>query len=135
MTTLAYRSFTFLLQLVPLAVVATYLFVETKPPDNPGGHPGVAAYMPVGAWYVFPYTILLGLIGIAAIFSRASTVAAIVAMVGVLAYGLRLLLPSVSPWLGAWLISLAILSIVGGVLRARRNRAVGDPPLADHTTG
>jgi hypothetical protein len=131
MTTLAYRSFTFLLQLVPLAVVAAYLFVETKPPDNPGGHPGVSGYVPVGAWYAFPFTILLGLIAIAAIFSRIATVAAIVAMVGVLAYGLRLLLPSVSPWLGAWLISLSILSIVGGVLRARRNRPLPDPQLVD----
>jgi hypothetical protein len=127
MTTLAYRSFTFLLQLVPLALIAAYLFVETKPPDNPGGHPGVSAGMPIGSWYVFPYTIVLGLIGIGAILSRAATIAAIVAMLGILAYGLRLLLPGVSPWLGAWLILLSILSIAGGVLRARRYRPLRDP--------
>jgi hypothetical protein len=132
MTTLAYRSFTFLLQLVPLALVAAYLFVETKPPDNPSGHPGASAYMPIGAWYVFPYTVFLGLIGIVAIFSRLAAIAATVAIVGVLAYGLRLLLPGVSPWLGAWLILLSILSIAGGILRARRYRALREPVSPKH---
>ncbi len=101
----AFRSVAFLLQLVPLALIAAYLFLLSKPPDNP--RPGVASFMPPGLWYVFPYSILLGIVGIGALFSRTAAVAATIAAGGALAYGLRLLLPGVDPFLGSSLVGLA----------------------------
>jgi hypothetical protein len=113
----AHAALAFLLQLMPLALIAAYLFMLSKPLDNPSGMPGVAFYTPLGMWYVFPYSILLGLAGIAAIVSRRAAVAATIVTAGAVAYGLRLLLPGDDPGLGTWLIVLSGLSIVGGIWR------------------
>jgi hypothetical protein len=115
-----YVSLTALLQLVPLALIAAYLFLLSKPPDNPSGMPGAVAYTPVGMWYVFPYSILLAILGIAGILSRRAAIAATVATVGAVAYGLRLVLPGVDAQLGIWLIGLAGFSILGGIMRVTR---------------
>jgi hypothetical protein len=113
----AQAIFSFLLQLMPLAFIAAYLFMLSKPLDNPSGHAGVAFYRPPGMWYGFPYSILLGFIGIAAIFSRIAAAAASITMARAVAYGLRLLVPGDDPGLGTWLVILSGLSTVGGLWR------------------
>jgi hypothetical protein len=116
----AYVSFTFVLQLVPLVLIAAYLFMLSKPLDNPSGLPGVMAYTPPGMWYIFPYSILLAILGIAAILSRRAAIVATIATVGAFAYGLRLWVPGVDTQLGIWLIGLSGFSILGGIMRVTR---------------
>jgi hypothetical protein len=71
----AFRTLATFLQVVPLALLAAYLFLISKPAE-PGGMPGVMPYMPPGLWYVFPLSIALGAFGALAIFSEIAANAA-----------------------------------------------------------
>jgi len=116
----------FLLQLVPLALLGGYLFLLSKPPDNPSGHPGVAAYRPPGMWYVYPLSIALGLAGLVGTFSRIATLAAAVLTLATLAYGLRLWIPGVDGGLGSFIVALSAISIAGAALRVLAWRRAGE---------
>jgi hypothetical protein len=118
MNSWAFRIGAFVLQLAPLALIAFWLYLLSAPDPDP--RPGVAAYRPLGLWYVYPYSILLAIVGLGAIFSRIMAVAATIATLGAVAYGIRLFFPGGDPQLGPWLIAAASLSIAGGVLREWR---------------
>lgn len=112
----AYRSLATLLQVGPLALLASYLFLISKPPE-PSVMPGVMPYMPPGLWYVFPLSIALGAFGVLAIFSEiAANAAAMLTGLAVL-YGLRLWLPGDDPELGIQVVVVGVLSLVGFFFR------------------
>jgi hypothetical protein len=119
-TSSAFRIGAFALQLVPLALIVLCLYFLSRPDDNPSGLPGVMPYRPLGLWYVYPYSFLLAIVGLGAIFSRIMSVVATIATLGALAYGVRLYFPGGDTQLGPWLIALAGLSIAGGILREWR---------------
>jgi hypothetical protein len=121
----AFRIGAFVLQLAPLAVIAFWLYFLSKPDES--SMPGVMAYRPLGLWYVYPYSILLAIVGLGAIFSRVMAVAATIATLGAVAYGIRLFFPGGDPQLGTWLIAAALLSITGGILREWRAGASPEP--------
>jgi hypothetical protein len=116
----AFRVGAFVLQLGPLALIAACLYFLSRPYDNPSGLAGVMPYRPLGLWYIYPYSILLAIVGLGATFSRIMSVAATIATLGAIAYGVRLFFPGGDTQLGPWLIALAGLSITGGILREWR---------------
>ena len=125
MNTWAFRIGAFVLHLAPVALIAFWLYFLSKPDES--SMPGVAAYRPLGLWYVYPYSILLAIVGVGAIFSRVMAVAATIATLGAVAYGIRLFFPGGDPQLGTWLIAAASLSITGGILREWRAGASPEP--------
>jgi hypothetical protein len=110
-----------LVQLVPLAFLAIFLFILSMPVDAPSGQPGVAEYRATGTWYVFALTIALGLAGLLATVSRTAATVAALLTVGTLAYGLRLWLPGVNSnlvsFVGKFVVALSVVSIAGAALR------------------
>jgi hypothetical protein len=125
MNTWAFRIGAFVLHLAPLALIAFWLYFLSRPDER--SMPGVQAYRPLGLWYVYPYSILLAIVGLGAVFSRVMAVAATIATLGAVAYGIRLFFPGGDPQLGTWLIAAASLSITGGILREWRAGASSEP--------
>jgi len=118
----------FLLQLVPLAILAFWMSLVTKPGDVPGSMAGVAIFRPLGNWYAYPLSIALGLACLAAIFSRFAAIAAAALTVAALAYGLRLWLPNNDPFDGPIFVGLAALSLVGWGVRMVAWQSDGPQP-------
>jgi hypothetical protein len=119
----------FLLQLVPLAILAFWMWAVTKPVDNPSGLAGVASFRPLGTWYAYPLSIALGLSCLVAIFSRIAAIAAAVLTLAALTYGLRLWLPNNDPLDGPIFVGLAALSLVGWAMRMVAWQS-GKPPIS-----
>lgn len=119
-TSLALRTAAFLVQLVALALLAAFLFLMSKPPDNPSGMPGVVQGPPAPPW-LFPYSIALGLSGIAAIKYRTAAIAAGLLTTVALGYGISISAGKPPEMLGlsfgTVLAGTAGLSIVGLALR------------------
>jgi hypothetical protein len=120
-----------LVQLVPLAFLAIFLFILSMPVDAPGGQPGVAEYRATGTWYVFALTIALGLAGLLATVSRTAAIAAALLTMGTLAYGLILWLPGVNShivrFVGMFVVALSVVSIAGAALRFLAWRRADEP--------
>jgi hypothetical protein len=119
-----------LVQLVPLAFLAIFLFILSMPVDAPSGQPGVAEYRATGTWYVFLLTIALGLAGLLATVSRTAAIVAALLTVGTLAYGFRLWHPGVNSnvaisILGSLVVALSVVSIAGAALRFLAWRRAG----------
>ncbi len=121
----------FLIQLVALAILALWMFVVTRPADNPGGLPGVAEFRPYGTWYAYPLSIALALACLVAIFSRIAAAAAAVLTVAALAYGLRLWIPNNDTFSGPLFVGLAAISLVGWGLRTATWRRSRHPRVSE----
>jgi hypothetical protein len=126
-----------LVQLVPLAFLAIFLFILSMPIDAPSGQPGVAEYRATGTWHVFALTFALGLAGLLATVSRTAAIAAALLTVGTLAYGLILLLPGVNShivrFVGMFVVALSVVSIAGAALRFLAWRRADEPQLSGQT--
>jgi hypothetical protein len=126
-----------LVQLVPLAFLAIFLFILSMPIDAPSGQPGVAEYRATGTWHVFALTIALGLAGLLATVSRTAAIAAALLMVGTLAYGLILWLPGANShivrFVGMFVVALSVVSIAGAALRFLAWRRADEPQLSGQT--
>lgn len=81
----ALRTVGFLAQLVPLAFIAAYLFLMSKPPEQ-SSLPGVAQG-PFEPRWIYPYSIALALSGIAALKYRTAAMAAGLLTTVALGYG------------------------------------------------
>jgi hypothetical protein len=127
-----------LVQLLPLAFLAIFLFILLMPVDAPSGQPGVAEVRATGTWYVFLLTIALGLAGLLATVSRTASIVAALLTVGTLAYGLRLWLPDanshvysyVVSFVGKFVVALSVISIAGAALRFLAWRRAGKSQLS-----
>jgi len=108
-----------LLQVVPLGLLAGYLFLLSRPTDDPSGIPGVAFSRPPGLWYAFALSVALAGFGAVAVASEIAANAAAILTVAAALYGLRLWLPGDDPADGRLVLGLAAFSLVGFVIRWR----------------
>jgi hypothetical protein len=112
----AMRDIGLTIQLIPLTAIAVLLFFASKPPGDANGVPGVTGAPNEPLW-LFPFSIALGLVGLAAIVSRRAAAAAAVLALVAFAYFLQFINQKPPEILGmsfaSFFAALAVVSIVG----------------------